>query len=136
MNVITRHFRHPAVDAVEYLQDLSADELGVGDSEARPRQPFLTRLVRPMGERGLKAITSLTPTNYLDTIHKKLLLAGLASAVRAEEFVTAQAALTGLMGLAAIGIVLLAHPATSKAILFLALLPTMGALFPTAWLNR
>src|SRR5207248_9123242 len=41
-----------------------------------------------------------------------------------------------VMGLAAIGIVLLAHPATSKAILFLVLLPTMGALFPTAWLNR
>src|SRR5256714_12991692 len=99
-------------------------------------QPFLTRIVKPMGERGFKAVTSLTPSNYLDSVHKKLLLAGMASTVRAEEFVTAQAALTLFMGLAAVGIVLLGHPVTNKAILILVLLPTMGALFPAAWLNR
>jgi tight adherence protein C len=132
-----RHFRRPAVDAVDYLRDLELDDgLGVGDYEARLHQPFLTRIVRPMGERGFKAITSLTPSNYLDAVHKKLLLAGLASTVRAEEFVTAQAALTAVMALAAIGLVFLAHPPTSKAILFLVLFPAMGALFPTAWLNR
>jgi tight adherence protein C len=136
MNVLTRHFHRPDTDAVEYLQELEADELGVGDYEARLEQPFLTRIVKPMGERGLKAITSLTPSSYLDSIHKKLLLAGMASTVRAEEFVTAQAALTLFMGLAAAGIVLLTHPASNKAILFLVLLPTMGALFPASWLNR
>ena len=56
MNVITKHFRHQDQDAVEYLQELEADELGVGDYEARLEQPFLTRIVKPMGERGLKAI--------------------------------------------------------------------------------
>jgi tight adherence protein C len=136
MNTLTRHFRRSTPDAVEYLQDLDADELGLGDYEARLSQPFLTRIVRPMGERGLKAITSLTPTHYLDSVHKKLLLAGLAGTVRAEEFVTAQAALTGLTALAAIAIVFFTHPPSSKAILFLVLLPTMGALFPSAWLNR
>src|SRR6266568_1290567 len=136
MNVITRHFRRPEVDAVEYLTELGADELGVGDYEARLQQPFLTRIVKPMGERGFKAITSLTPSTYLDSVHKKLLLAGLASTVRAEEFVTAQAALTLLMGLAAAAIVLLTSPPSNKAILFLVLLPAMGALFPSAWLNR
>src|SRR5437763_10226390 len=100
MNVITRHFRRPDTDAVEYLQELEADELGVGDYEARLQQPFLTRIVKPMGDRGLKAISGLTPSSYLDSIHKKLLLAGLAGTVRAEEFVTAQAALTLLLGLA------------------------------------
>ena len=136
MNVITKHFRHQDQDAVEYLQELEADELGVGDYEARLEQPFLTRIVKPMGERGLKAISGLTPSSYLDSIHKKLLLAGLAGTVRAEEFVTAQAALTLLLGVAAAALVLLTHPASNKAILFLVLLPTMGALFPTAWLNR
>src|SRR5437773_6733894 len=136
MNVITRHFRRPEVDAVEYLKELDADEFGVGDYEAQMQQPFLTRIVRPMGERGFKAMTSLTPSNYLDSVHKKLLLAGLASTVRAEEFVTAQAALTLFMGLAAAAIVLLTHPPSNKAILFLVLLPGMGALFPSAWLNR
>ena len=136
MNVITKHFHRPEDDAVEYLKELEADELGVGDYEARLEQPFLTRIVKPMGERGFKAVTSLTPSTYLDTVHKKLLLAGLASTVRAEEFVTAQAALTLLMGLAAAAIVLLTSPPSNKAILFLVLLPAMGALFPSAWLNR
>src|SRR5437660_2621927 len=136
MNTLTRHFRRSAPDAVEYLQELDADEPGLGDYEARLGQPFLTRIVRPMGERGLKAITSLTPTHYLDSVHKKLLLAGLASTVRAEEFVTAQAALTGLTALAAVGIVFLTHPPTNKGVLYLVLLPGVGALFPTAWLNR
>jgi tight adherence protein C len=136
MNVITKHFRRPEDDAVEYLKELEADELGVGDYEARLEQPFLTRIVKPMGERGFKAITSLTPSTYLDSVHKKLLLAGLAGTVRAEEFVTAQAALTLLMGVAAAAIVLLTSPPSNKAILFLVLLPAMGALFPSAWLNR
>src|SRR3954470_19814555 len=100
-NVITRKFKRPDTDAVEDLQELAAEELGVGDYEARMQQPFLTRIVKPMGERGLKAISGLTPSSYLDSVHKRLLLAGLAGTVRAEEFVTAQAALTLLTGLAA-----------------------------------
>src|SRR3954447_11940892 len=134
MNVITKHFRHQEQDAVESLQELEADELGIGDFEARLEQPFFTRIVKPLGDRGLKAINGLTPSSYLDSVHKKLLLAGLAGTVRAEEFVTAQAALTFFMALAAVGIVLLGHPVTNKAILILVLLPTMGALFPAAWL--
>jgi tight adherence protein C len=136
MNAVIRRFRRPDQDAVDYLQELEADELGVGDYEAHLSQPFLTRIVRPLGERGLKAISSLTPSNYLDSVHKKLLLAGMASTVRAEEFVTAQAALTLFAALAAVALVLLTHPPSNKAVLFLVLLPSMGALFPAAWLNR
>jgi tight adherence protein C len=136
MNAVIRRFRRPDQGAVEYLQELEADELEVGDYEAHLSQPFLTRIVRPIGERGLKAISSLTPSNYLDSVHKKLLLAGMASTVRAEEFVTAQAALTLFTALAAVALVLLTHPPSNKAVLFLVLLPTMGALFPAAWLNR
>src|SRR5437763_12481061 len=123
MNVLTRHFRNQEQDAVEYLQELDAEELGVGDYEARLHQPFLTRIVKPIGERGLKAISGLTPSSYLDSVHKKLLLAGMASTVRAEEFVTAQAVLTLLTAVIAAVIVLLTHPASNKAILFLVLLP-------------
>jgi hypothetical protein len=115
MKVLTRRNRQEA-DAVEYLQELDADQFDVGDYEARMEQPFLTRIVRPLGERSLKAISGLTPSNYLDSVHKKLLLAGMAGTVRAEEFVTAQAALTLFMGLLGAAIVLLTHPASNKAV--------------------
>ena len=55
MNVITRKFKRPETDAMEYLQELEAEDLGVGDYEARMQQPFLTRIVKPLGERGRKA---------------------------------------------------------------------------------
>src|SRR5437763_16590678 len=105
MNVLTRHFRKPEMDAVEYLQELDAEELGVGDYEARRQQPFLTRIGKPIGEPGLKAISGLTPSSYLDSGHNKLLLPGMASTVRSEEPVTAQAALTLFRALADVGIV-------------------------------
>ena len=132
----TAHFRRPAADPAEYLRELDADDGVIGDYEQRLAQPFLVRVVRPLGGQFLQGIGRLTPANYLDSIHKKLLLAGLSTSVRAEEFVTAQAAAVGAMTLAAIAITVFAHPDTSKGILFLVLLPAMGVLFPQAWLNR
>jgi tight adherence protein C len=126
----------PATDAADYLRDLDLDQADPGDYEAHLQKPFLTRVVRPLGEHAFQSISKLTPANYLDSVHKKLLLAGLAGTVRAEEFVTAQVVLTVLMGVAAAAIVGLAHPPTNKAVLYLVLLPSMGALFPVAWLSR
>src|SRR5437764_6654900 len=126
----------PATDAADYLRELELDQVGPADYQAHLEQPFLTRVVRPLGEHAFQSISKLTPANYLDSVHKKLLLAGLAGTVRAEEFVTAQVALTVLAGIGAAAIVALAHPPTNKAILYLVLLPSMGALFPVSWLNR
>ena len=126
----------PATDAADYLRELEMDTMGPGDYEAHLEQPFFTRVVRPLGQHAFGAISSLTPANYLDSIHKKLLLAGMAGTVRAEEFVTAQVALTGVMAVIAVAVVSVIHPPTNKAVLYLVLLPSMGALFPTSWLNR
>jgi tight adherence protein C len=40
------------------------------------------------------------------------------------------------MGVIAVAIVSVVHPPTNKAILYLVILPGMGALFPASWLNR
>jgi tight adherence protein C len=126
----------PATDVAEYLRDLDYDAADPHDYEARLEQPFLARVVRPLGARFFESISKLTPASYLDSVHKKLLLAGLSGSVRAEEFVTVQAILTVLMAAAAIALVVLTHPVTNKAVLFLVLLPAMGALFPSVWLTR
>src|SRR5437588_5453054 len=131
-----RRSHRPATAAAEYLRELDLDQVGPGDYEARLGQPFLTRVVRPLGEHAFQSISRLTPANYLDSVHKKLLLAGLTGTVRAEEFVTAQVVLTAVMTGIAVAIVSLLHPPTNKAILYLVILPGMGALFPVSWLNR
>ena len=126
----------PATDAADYLRDLDMDTVAPGDYDAHLEQPFFTRVVRPLGSRFFGAISRLTPANYLDSVHKKLLLSGMAGTVRAEEFVTAQVALTAVMGVIAVAVVTVLHPPTNKAVLYLVILPAMGALFPTSWLNR
>src|SRR4029077_10024412 len=89
------HLRRPAVDPADYLRELDAEDGILGDYEQHLAQPFLVRVVRPLGGQFLQGIGRLTAANYLDSVHKKLLLAGMSTTVRAEEFVTAQAAAVG-----------------------------------------
>ena len=109
----------PATDAADYLRDLELDMLEPGDYQAHLEQPFFTRIIRPLGQRAFGVISSLTPANYLDSVHKKLLLAGLTGTVRAEEFVTAQVVLTAVATGIAVAIVSILHPPTNKAVLYL-----------------
>ena len=53
-------------------------------------EPFLARVLRPIGSRALGAISSVLPANYLDSIRLKLLFSGLAGRYRPEEIVIAQ----------------------------------------------
>jgi tight adherence protein C len=129
----------PAVagaDAAEYLQSLDYDEPFADEFEQKLAEPFLARVVRPLGGHALDAITRLTPSGYLDTIHKKLLLAGLLSTLRAEEFVVGQAAFFGVMTLADLAYVVFGNPSTQKGILLLVLMPSVAVMLPHAWLNR
>src|SRR3954449_3344416 len=89
--------RKPAVDVGQYFHDLDADmPEAVDEFERKMSEPFFVRVVRPLSGTALGLITRLTPRNYLDSTHKKILLAGMASKMRAEEFVVGQAASTGV----------------------------------------
>jgi len=130
--------RRLATDPATYLHDLEMDSFEAeGDSFThRMRLPFLARVMRPLGAGFVDKVTSLTPRNYVQKVHRQLLLAGLSTSIRAEEFVTAQAVATGAgltVGILAASMLSLS---TSKSTLVLVLFPGIGALFPASWLSR
>ena len=130
--------RKLAADPTAYLHDLEMDAYeGEGDTFThRMRMPFLSRVMRPLGAGFVDKVTSLTPGNYVVKVHRQLLLAGLSTSIRAEEFITAQAIATGAgLALGVAGATLLSL-STSKATLILVLLPSIGALVPSSWLAR
>ena len=131
--------RRLAADPTAYIHDLERDSFIEGDSDEyaqRMHLPFLTRVMRPLGAGFVDRVTSLTPGNYVLKVHHQLLLAGLSTSVRAEEFITAQAIATGVgLVLGLLGATLLSL-STPKATLVLVLLPGIGALAPSSWLAR
>ena len=119
----------------EWLAELD-DEDDVSEYEQRLAQPFVSRVVTPLGTGILGRVAAITPSNYLDRIHANLVHAGLSHSVRAEEFAAAQVLAT--IGGAIVSVLwsVLGEPPTRYGILALVLLPTMGALLPQSWLNR
>lgn len=127
--------RRPAFDVAEYFHDL--DEVAATDEfERQLAQPFWVRVVRPFSGRALDSITRLTPGDYLERTRRKLMLAGLTSSMRAEEFVIAQAATAGLLTVAALLYLAFGKPAPRMGILVLILGPVIGLCLPASWLSR
>jgi len=127
--------RRPAFDVAGYFHDLDDDET-TDQFERQLAQPFWVRIVQPFSGRALKSVTRLTPRDYLERTHRKLLLAGLSASMRAEEFVIAQAAATGLLTVAALAYLVLGGPSTRMGILAVILGPLIGLCLPASWLSR
>jgi tight adherence protein C len=124
-----------AGDVMDYLADLDGD--GVADEfQQKLAEPFVRRVVKPLGVGAFRHVASLTPSNYLDGVHKRLLTAGLSGGIRAEEFVTAQALATVFGIVLAISWSMFGTPPQRYGVLALVMLPLMGAFVPSAWLNR
>jgi tight adherence protein C len=129
--------RRPAFNVAEYFHDLDADAgRPIDEFEAKLAEPFWVRVVKPFSGKALKSVTRLTPSDYLERTHKKLLFAGLTGTMRAEEFVIAQASATGLLTVGALAYVLLAAPAPRIGIMMLVLAPVIGWCLPASWLSR
>jgi tight adherence protein C len=125
-----------AVDDPEaYLRSLDYDIDEADDFQQLLAEPFLSRVLRPLGSRALGSIATLLPTNYRDSIRQKLVYAGLSGRYRPEEIITAQI-LLGVAGFAiALGYSVLAHPSTGFALIFLVTTPAVGAAYPNARLS-
>jgi tight adherence protein C len=128
--------RRPAFNVAEYFNDLDDTGGPVDEFEAKLAQPFWVRVVKPFSGRALRGITRLTPSEYLERTQRKLLLSGLTGTMRAEEFVIAQTAATGLLTVGALAYLLLAHPSPRIGIMMLVLAPVIGWCLPASWLTR
>ena len=123
-------------DPGAYLRRLDLDVEEIDEFQQLLAEPFLTRVLRPLGGRALGGIASILPSNYRDGIRQKLLLAGLSGQYRAEEIITAQILGAAAMFILALLATTVAGLSSNQAIACLIGLPIVGALLPSAWLNR
>lgn len=123
-------------DPTGYLRSLDLELDEADEFTQLLKEPFLTRVVRPLGEGLASGLAALLPSHYRESIHRKLAYAGLGSRVRAEEVITGQ--LLGVVGGAVLALLLnLVRGGTpGQQLLFLLLLPGAGVLLPQAWLSR
>lgn len=126
----------PAGDVGDYLTSLDHEEEPGDVYDRELAVPFLGRIVRPLGVRSLRRIAGLTPRNYLEGVHRQLVLGGVASSVRAEELVTLQILSGAGGGVVAVLYVLLGQPSARIGVLALVALPLIGVLAPQSWLKR
>jgi tight adherence protein C len=99
-------------------------------------QPFLTRVLRPLGGGVLDLVSSVTPRAHRDRVQGALQQAGLATTYRAEEIIASQA-IGGLVGLLlALAIAGFGLVGGMLALVLLVLLPTAGVVFPVSRLNH
>jgi len=128
--------RRPVTDVGEYLGALDEENPNTNEFQQRLDEPFLIRVVRPLGAGVLNRIARLTPQGYVENIHHKLLLAGLTPTMRAEELVTIQAVITALAMVVALAYVVLASPGTGLGIAVLVMMPLLAVLSVSSWLTR
>jgi tight adherence protein C len=127
--------RQPATDAAAYLQSLDdedhADEFG--DKLA---EPFIGRVIRPLGEGVAGVVGRATPVAQRDRIRHQIVLAGLSASLRAEDFIVMQ--VLSAVGGVVLGILYVGFgPGSSHLrLLVLLLLVAAGILSPQSWLRR
>lgn len=82
--------RRPAVDAAAVLAELDGIEVHLDEYSERMAQPLSARILTPLGGRFGRMVQSVLPSNYVDGLRKRLMLAGVAEKVRPEEFIVIQ----------------------------------------------
>ena len=75
----------PVDDPEAYLRSLDHDLEESDEFTQLLSEPFLTRVLRPLGSRALGSIAGLLPLNYRDDIRQKLVYAGWATKYRPEK---------------------------------------------------
>ncbi|MGZ4206114.1 MAG: type II secretion system F family protein [Actinomycetota bacterium] len=135
VTVLVRATAKPLVSLEAVLADLEGGP-HLDEFSERVATPFVPRLLRPAGTRAVGLVRALLPSNYLDRIRRKLVVAGLTNRVTAEEFVAIQ--LVSVFGCALLGMVLtLLKGWSAQGILrAMVVLAVLGALGPIQWLQK
>jgi tight adherence protein C len=126
----------PVNDPEAYLRSLDDEYVETDEFQQLLAEPFLSRVLRPLGSRALSSIAGLLPLNYRDDIRQKLVYAGWAARYRPEEIISAQVLLAGVMLASTLGYIALASPSTGVALILLVGMPAIGAMYPSVRLNR
>ena len=127
--------RRPKVDFVAELHAREPFEI-VDEFQRRLAEPFQTRVLRAAVERVVAAVGRFAPRQHLERIQRRLTVAGLAATTKAEAFLARQAMTSAGAGVGGLAFVMLVQPPGRLRVLILVGAPVMGALLPTARLNR
>jgi tight adherence protein C len=123
-------------DAEAYLRSLDMTPEEADEFQQLLAEPFVNRVLRPVGARVSGFVGGALPGNYRDRLHLQLLHAGLQHRFRAEEIIAGQV----LGGVGGLLLAILAGATRSLdsnlALLVLVFLPVCGALLPKVWLDR
>ncbi len=127
----------PVEDAAAYLRgmDVGADA-PAGDFDKLLAEPFIGRVMRPLGGRILGGVSGVLPSNYRDGIRVKLLHAGLAGRLRPEEVITLQVLAGGAVFLLTLLWAGFTDASSQTQLIALVLLPLIGAILPNVWVTR
>ena len=82
--------RRPAVDAAAVLAELDGMEVRLDEYTERMSLPLSARILAPLGGRFGRIVQSILPSNYVDSLRRRIMLAGLAERIRPEEFLVIQ----------------------------------------------
>ncbi len=120
----------------DYLQTLDDSFEEVDQYQKELQEPFVKRLLRPLGSTAGTKVGSITPRAQLDRIHSQLLQAGMGGTIRAEELATLQVVLVAGSALFGTFIALVTQPRLAFAVLLVLGLPVLVLLGTQAWLTR
>lgn len=136
--LMLRAMREPVVDPMAFLSEMDNDtEAPILDEfSERLSQPLANRLLLPAGRSVAGLLRGMLPSNYIERIRHKMVVAGVVERVGPEEFVALQAIGIiggGLAGLL-LGLVVGWGPVgTLRALLVLSI---VGLIAPINWLQR
>ncbi len=127
----------PADDAATYLRGMAGTtEAPPDDFDKLLAEPFIGRVMRPLGAGVLGAVSGILPSNYRNGIRTKLLHAGMAGRLRPEEVITLQVLAGGSMFLLALLWTAFTESSSQMQLLALVIAPLIGAILPNVWVTR
>lgn len=102
MWLIVAAFRERSATSLEQvLADIDGIAPGpIDEYQERLEESFLARIVKPFAGGVARGLASLLPSNHVETLRHKIVLAGMAGRISAEEFLSIQviAAAAGAVG--------------------------------------
>jgi tight adherence protein C len=123
-------------DPETYLRSLEWHEDEADEFQLLLAEPFITRVLRPIASRVMGTASGVLPGNYRDSVHERLIYAGLTGRYRAEEVITGQVLLGALGFVIAFLAFVTGSVSSNIGVVLLVGLPIVGVQVPLTLLRR